>query len=326
MKDGTKNLDKLQKVDLRDVWPLEDRNFTPWLAEEENLKLLSETLNIDFELEDQEKYVGPFKADIFCKDSGTGDSVVIENQLEKSDHKHLGQLMTYAAGLKGIATVVWISETFTEEHRAAMDWLNEKTDESVNFFGVEIEVWRIGNSNPAPKFNVISKPNNWQKSFSPSATGSGQGGALIYKYWSEFGDYLTAKKSVLKARAPRTKPYSVMSIGRSGFNLTAEAYIRKRYMWVTLLMRGNDSTAHFNLLHEEKDAIENEYGSELEWHEEPNKKRSRIVAVKKDIDIADNEDWRNQHEWLADNLEKFQQIFQKRILKLNADDYQHPED
>ena len=325
MSESAQSLDKLQKVDLREVWQYEDRNFTPWLAKEENLRLLGESLSIDFELEAQEKYVGPFKADIFCRDSATGDSVVIENQLEKSDHKHLGQLMTYAAGLKDVTTVIWIAESFTEEHRAALDWLNEKSDESVNFFGVEIELWKIGDSNPAPKFNIISKPNNWKKSFTRSASSGNQKDALIYKYWSEFGDYFSAQNTPLKVRAPRAKPYNVMSVGRSGFNLTAEAYSRKKYLWVTLLMRGIDSTAHFNLLHEQKEAIESEFGAALEWHEEPSKKRSRIVVVKNDVDITDNNAWGKQHEWLSHNLVKFYGLFKKRILDLNADDYQTEE-
>lgn len=324
MKDGAKILDELEKVDLRDVWPLEDRNFTPWLAEEENLKLLGDTLQLELEAEAQEKYVGPYRADIFCKDSNSGDSVVIENQLEKSDHKHLGQLMTYAAGLKGVSAVIWIAESFTEEHRAALDWLNDKSDETINFFGVEIELWRIGDSNPAPKFNVISKPNNWLKSL--RAAGGSSSGVLNYKYWSAFAEYLASKSGEVKPGNPIARAWHSINFGRRGFKLTAEAYINKKEIWVTLLMTGNDSTAHFNLLHQEKDAIENEYGGELKWWlEESNVERSRIMVVKPDVDVASDEDWSNQHEWLADNLEKFQQIFQKRILNLNAEDYQ-PED
>ena len=137
-------LSKLKKVELREVWPTEDKNFTPWLAEEENLSLLGETLGLELELEAQEINVGDFRADILCKNED--DSwVVIENQFEKTDHDHLGKILTYAAGLDA-RTVVWIAEEFREEHRAALDRLNETTDERFHYFGIEIKAWKIGDS------------------------------------------------------------------------------------------------------------------------------------------------------------------------------------
>jgi len=136
-------LGRLERVDLRTVWANEAGAFTPWLAKEENLKLLGDTIGIELELEAQEKNVGPFRADILCRDTATDDWVLIENQLERTDHGHLGQLLTYAAGLKAV-TLVWVAQRFAEEHRAAIDWLNEITDESLNFFGLEVEAWRIG--------------------------------------------------------------------------------------------------------------------------------------------------------------------------------------
>jgi hypothetical protein len=135
-----KTLGRLQKVELREAWLSESRDFTPWLAQEENLNLLGEAIGIELELESQEKDVGPFRADILCKDTSTDNWVLIENQLERTDHSHLGQLLTYAAGLNAV-TIVWIAERFTEEHRATLDWLNERTDEKINLFGLEIELW-----------------------------------------------------------------------------------------------------------------------------------------------------------------------------------------
>lgn len=163
------NLGRLQKVNLREVWLSEAGNFTPWLAQEENLSLLGEAIGIELELESQETGVGPFRADILCKDTATDNWVLIENQLERTDHTHLGQLITYAAGLNAV-TVVWIAERFTEEHRAALDWLNERTDEHINVFGLEIELWRIGDSPVAPKFNIISQPNDWSRTIKQAAS------------------------------------------------------------------------------------------------------------------------------------------------------------
>jgi len=164
MSDAT--LGRMKKVDVREVWKDEAGGFTPWLVKEDNLALLADTVGIELELEATEKDVGPFRADILCKDTVDGHWVLIENQLEKTDHTHLGQLLTYAAGLKAV-TIVWIAKHFTEEHRAALDWLNEITDDRFNFFGLEIELWKIGESPTAPKFNMACKPNEWTKATPP---------------------------------------------------------------------------------------------------------------------------------------------------------------
>ena len=165
---GVPVLGRLEKVELRTAWSSESGDFTPWLAMDENLELLGDTIGLDLELEAQEKSVGPFRADILCKETTTGNWVLIENQLERTDHTHLGQLLTYAAGLEAV-NIVWVAERFTEEHRATLDWLNEITDDRFNFFGLEVELWRIGGSNMAPKFNVVSKPNDWTKTISGAA-------------------------------------------------------------------------------------------------------------------------------------------------------------
>lgn len=157
------DLARIEKVDLRKAWVSEAADFTPWLAQEENLRLLGDSLGIPLELVSTEESVGPFAADILCKDPLSEQWVLIENQLEQTDHTHLGQIITYAAGLDA-TTVIWIAARFVEQHRAAVDWLNEITGEGTNFFGVEVELWRIGGSpQMAPRFSVVSKPNSWSK-------------------------------------------------------------------------------------------------------------------------------------------------------------------
>lgn len=132
-------LERLEKIDLRSYWEREDIDFTPWLAEAENIQLLGDTVGLELEIEAQEKEVGPFRADILCKDTANDHWVLIENQLERTDHIHLGQLLTYAAGLNAV-TIIWIAARFTDEHRATLDWLNEITNEDFTFFGLEIEL------------------------------------------------------------------------------------------------------------------------------------------------------------------------------------------
>src|ERR1700683_4411096 len=193
-------LGRLERVDLRSIWTSEDRHFTPWLAQPENLESLGEALGIELELEAQEQYVGPFRADLLCKNTAEQDSwVIIENQLEQTDHKHLGQLITYASGLRA-STVVWIAEEFCEEHRAALDWLNQMADKSARFFGLQVELWKIGNSPAAPRFNVVCKPNDWETTVRHAAETLTDDEAtpsqnLRIKYWTAFRAYLQEHKS-----------------------------------------------------------------------------------------------------------------------------------
>lgn len=156
----TSQLGHVEKVDLRSVWPGEATDFTPWLAQDENLCRLGEAIKTPLQLETIEQGIGIFRADIIARSVHTGQWVLIENQLERSDHGHLGQVITYASSLKA-STVVWIAGQFTYEHRTSIDWLNSITENSVRFFAVQMEVWRIGQSDLAPVFNIVSAPNEW---------------------------------------------------------------------------------------------------------------------------------------------------------------------
>ena len=142
-------LSKLEDVDIRSIWDNETTEFTPWLAQPENIDNISEQIGIDLTVEEKEKPVGPYRADIFCKDEDE-NPVLIENQLEGTDHKHLGQLLTYAAGLEAV-TIIWVASEFSDEHRATLDWLNENTGQGINFFGIVVEV-KKGNGHYYPFF------------------------------------------------------------------------------------------------------------------------------------------------------------------------------
>ena len=156
------NLDKLKKVDLRDAWPHEALDFTKWLSEESNLAMLSSAVGIELELIETESSVGSFNVDIYAQEAGTGRKVIIENQLEDTNHDHLGKVITYAAG-KGAEVVIWVVARARDEHRQAIEWLNQHTDSDFGFFLVEIELWSIGDSLPAPRFSVVEQPNEWTK-------------------------------------------------------------------------------------------------------------------------------------------------------------------
>jgi len=324
---STPALGRLEKVDLRNAWPSESGNFTPWLAQSENLKLLSETINIELELNAQEKNVGPFRADILCRDTASDDHwVLIENQLERTDHSHLGQLMTYAAGLKA-ATIVWIAERFTEEHRAALDWLNEITGERFAFFGLEVELWRIGNSSMAPKFNIISKPNDWTRTVQSSTAAGGEISEVKQaqlQFWIAFKNYMEQKKSFIRCQKPFPQNWTNHSIGRSGFHLAsiASAWNSETNTYdpeirVELVMDDNNAKKYFALLIGQKEQIELEFGQSLIWHNPSDTKAAKIY-VRQAADFYDAEKWPEQHEWLRINLEKMHQVFAARIKQLDA--------
>ena len=325
------NLGRLEKItDLRDVWKTEAQDFTPWLAGEENLALLGETINLDLELEAVEKDVGPFRADILCRETDGNSLVLVENQVERTDHTHLGQLLTYAAGLKTV-TIVWIAKRFTDEHRAALDWLNEITGEEVNFFGLEIELWRIGQSNIAPKFNVVSKPNEWTK---------GKGGSsavlkdteltptkiLQFDFWKSFRDYVLENSTLLRPRKANPQHWLNFGIGTSKAHVSALLNTQNKLISVSLKIRGGDDRiAIFNLLKEDKEAIEQELGSSLLWEEKPEMKSSTILVHNTEMDPNKRNTWEEQQQWLLEQLEKFREIFGSRIRKMDVGDWQ-PED
>lgn len=318
------NLGKLQKVDLRQIWETEANDFTPWLAQEENIKLLGDTVGLELEVEAQEKEVGPFRADILCKDTGTNNWVLIENQLERTDHTHLGQLLTYAAGLNAV-TIVWISLRFTEEHRATIDWLNEITDDKFNFFALEIELWRIGESPVAPKFNVISQPNDWGRKVKAATTtieseNLSDTKKLQLEYWTVFREYVVANSTILKPQKPSPQHWTSMAIGRSNFLIDAMVDTWEKRIAVALIMSGPDAKPHYYLLEKDKDQIEQELGLEPEWRELPNNKNS-YITIRNQLDPTDRSSWQEQHKWLMEQLETFHRVLGPRIKQLNADDY-----
>jgi len=304
----------LESVPLRDIFGSEAGDFTPWLAKPENLKLLGDSIGIDIELDSQEKDVGPFRADILCKDLSNDQWVLIENQFERTDHAHLGQLLTYAAGLEAI-TIVWIAERFTEEHRAVLDWLNERTDEKINLFGLEIELWKIGESPVAPRFNIVSKPNYWTQSVKEAAEGKmTEHKQLQLEFWKAFRDYME-RSSKIRCQKPSPQHWMNHAIGISGVHLNSIVSIWNTNtgrigpeIRVELVL--NDATAkdRFVALQEKKAEIEEKLGMTLTWHNPEDKNMCRIFT-RTDTDFREGRLWPEQHEWLRENLEAFHRVF-----------------
>jgi len=325
-------LGALEQVELRQAWPNEAADFTPWLAQAENLRLLGDTIGIELELEGTERNVGTFHADILCKDTRTSDWVLIENQLEKTDHTHLGQLMTYAAGLQAVV-IVWIAKRITPEHRAAIDWLNEITEEKFNFFALEIELWRIGNSAVAPKFNVVCKPNDWTKTVGEGAK-QPQNGSLTeakqlqLEYWEAFREFALENGSAIKPTKPLPQNWMTFAVGRSGCHLAAvvstwaESY-GSHEIRAEVVFDSDAAKIHFAFLEAQKAAIEKEMGEALIWHNSPERKGSKIY-VRNPVNLDDRSTWPEQRDWLLKKLSAFHKVFSARVKQL-PDDVDVPE-
>lgn len=316
------NLGKLEKVELREYWKNESQEFTPWLATPDNIALLGETIGLDLQVEAQEKEVGPFRADILCKDVDSNTWVLIENQLEPTDHNHLGQLLTYAAGLKA-TTIVWIARSFTSEHRAALDWLNEISAEDFGFFGVEIELWRIGSSDPAPKFNVLCKPNNWSRSVQDSArqTGLSEARQQQLAFWTAFKEYME-KTSKIRCSPPAPQPWMSHAIGVRGCRLASVAAVwspetTSGEIRVDFTLDDAKSKLNFSKLQEEKEDIERELDKELVWYNPPDARVCRVFS-RRPADIADRTKWLEYQNWLRRELEDFLRVFEPRARRIVA--------
>ena len=317
-------LSRLEHVELREKFKSEASDFTPWLAEEDNITLLGDTIGLDLQVEAQEKDVGPFRADILCKDTADNTWVLIENQLERTDHTHLGQLMTYAAGLKAV-TIVWIAQKFTEEHRAAIDWLNEITDSEFKFFALEVELWRIGDSQVAPKFNLVSKPNEWSRAVAKSSANVlSESRQIQVRFWSGFKAYAEQRETSFRATKALPQNWMNIAIGRTGYQLTAIASMydtesqsyNRNEIRAEFLVWGEDAKERFSIFEEQKQEIEEELGFSLEWYKTDEVNNCRAY-IKKSVVLADESDSQNQYQWLMENLNTIHRVFQPRVRSIN---------
>lgn len=297
------NLRKLERVPLREAWKHEAGDFTPWLAEADNLDALAQALGLsELEAVATEHYVGDFKLDILCTD---GDQqVIIENQLAETDHRHLGQILTYAAGV-GARKVIWVAESFRPEHVAALRFLNENTTDDLSFFGVQVELWRIGTSPLAPKFEVVVKPDNWAKAGREQARAAASASPtkqLQLKFWTALIERLAKKAPQIRPQKPRPQHWLNNSIGRSGFGLNITANTRDARLGVELWMPGEAAKARFAQLIEQRPTIEQQLGFALDWQELPDAKACRVATWLPDAPIEEEGRWGDYLAWLEQRL------------------------
>lgn len=318
-------LGRLEKVDIREIWNNESADFTPWLAQPESLKLLGDTIGLELELESVEKEVGRFYADILCKETTSDRFVVIENQIERTDHDHLGKTLTYAAGL-GATAMVWIARHFTEEHRRTLDWLNEITRAEVSFFGLEVEAWHIGDSLAAPKFNIVCRPNDVITESDAAELSETRRAQL--DFWLAFKEYME-ETSTIKCSKPG--PYTWIShpVGESGVWMssvmsTTDSLTNKigGEFRVELNIDNGHAKESFAALEQERASIEaglhERFPDELSWHCRENVRACKI-CVRKPTQIFDRDGWPECREWLRTRLEAFDEAFRPRLAGLASD-------
>ncbi|MBM3231084.1 DUF4268 domain-containing protein [Candidatus Peregrinibacteria bacterium] len=303
-----KPLSKLKRVELREVWSHEALDFTNWLAQQENLDALSEEIGVDITLIKTEANVGKFSVDILGEEEVSGRKIIIENQLEDTNHDHLGKIITYASGYDA-EIIIWIVRDVRDEHQKAVEWLNEHTDENISFFLIKLELWQIEGSNPAPKFDIIVSPNEWAKVIK-TTPGNGELTDTKLKqleFWNKFKNFVRLNDARIRLRTPRPQHWYNVSMGSSEGHVALRVDTRKNYIGCDLYINKNKEL--FEFLRSHKDDIENEIGEAAEWVDAA--VASRIIINKEVTDIF-SEDFAEAHyTWLYEKTVLFQKVFSK---------------
>ncbi|WP_404790730.1 DUF4268 domain-containing protein [Altericista sp. CCNU0014] len=330
------NLGRLEKIDPALYWKNEASDFTPWLTQAENLKLLGEAIGMELEAVLDAAQLEELQSDLLCREVNTGGWVLVGNQLNPSDEKHLGRLLTYAADIDA-AAIVWISSQFSSEHRIALDWLNRITQPSIQFFGLEIELWRIGEAAMAARFNLatqlkavtLSPSDKVADSFTPQSEESleeepeplSEIQQQNLDFWTELCDRLEQRGSIVKVGAPVIGDRINFAIGRAGFCLYAHIDREVACLDVGLSYSGVDTHAYFNLLLEQQDAIEAEVGVQMDWSNDSDGRAFSVFCTLAEADLSQLDGWPDYLEWAADFLERLHDAFSDRIKALNENDF-----
>ena len=276
-------------------------------------------------MEAQEINVGGFRADLLCKNTVDDSWVLIENQLEMTDHRHFGQILTYAAGLDA-STVIWIAKTFRSEHCAMLDWQNRITDECYRFFGIEMKVWQIEDSARATQFVVVASPNDWvsgvgrntQRAANQELSETQQ---RFIRYWTGLREYMVGNGSSVNCPSSGPWRYLQLGIGRTNFSIMIWQASSRNEIGIWLYVSGDNAEAHFRLLEEQQAEIHTEFGEVLEWIELSGNQSNRICLHKVDTDPLDENDWPHHYKWFTTKLELFDKVFRSRIKALDAADW-----
>lgn len=313
------SLGNLRRVDPRTMWPNEATHFTPWLAHPDNINRLGEAIGFELEVEHTEVAVGPFAADILARETATGNYVVIENQLNRTDHDHLGKSLTYAATLAA-KTVVWVATEFTDEHRKTLDWLNDNSVEDLSFFGVQVELWAIDESKPAVRFNVVSRPTELLRPAKVAANAElTPTRRLQLEWWTAFRDALLAAKALPSAQSPRGQYWYNVALGKQGYHLSGTANVDECLIGVRVyMMHRYGADAALQQLLEHRTEIEQALGEPLIWNPNP-EASDKVIMLQRKADIRIKDQWPEHLKWMVDAVVRLRKVFGPRIKALQLD-------
>lgn len=299
-------LGNLEKVELREIWKHEALDFTRWLAKKENIEILSKEIGINIDVIETEMNVGRYNVDIYAKDSDSDKIIVIENQLENTNHDHLGKVIVYSAGLNA-SIAIWLVKDVNEEHKQAVEWLNENSNENINIFLVKIELWKIGNSLVAPKFQIISEPNNWTKAIRQKSNDNLSGAKLEQlNFWQGFVDYSKDKRKTFTLTKPLIQNWYNISIGSSDYKLCLIYNVSLDSMKCQFETTNKEI---YKRLENVKDKIDMEV-ADLEWDYLEDRKTNKVILNYKG-NVSNNLD--SAYEWLFNSVELLKSVFTKYL-------------
>lgn len=306
------NIGRLTEIDVRDLWQHEQYDFSNWLAKESNLDYLNDILGLTLVEVDKEVYVGPYRCDLVAKDETSGVTVIIENQLEGTNHDHLGKIITYASGLDA-KVIVWIVKEAKEEHRAAIEWLNNNTSENINFFLIEIHAYKIGSSDPAPKFEVVEKLNDFVKRSKVKTADNDLNKSQSERlaFWEQFNQVLVSRGKPFNVRKATTDHWYDVAIGSSEAHIAIDLINKDGNIVVELYISNNKEV--FDDLFSKREEIEQELGFNMTWDRLNNKKASRIKYYIQGLNFDDHSNYEELMRQAIDTAVKMREVFKKYL-------------
>ncbi|MDY0090991.1 MAG: DUF4268 domain-containing protein [Flavobacteriaceae bacterium] len=307
----------LKTVAPRQKWINEARDFTPWLSN--NIEELGSALGLELEVENIEVAVGPYSADILAKDTGTGQYVVIENQLEKTNHDHLGKSITYASVLDA-STIIWVATDFTPEHKKAVDWLNDHTSDNISIYGVQLELWQIDNSRAAVKFNVVCKPNDavMRVARAIATDELTESKRFQFEFWTKFRDKLALTRAIPSLQTPRPQYWFDVTLGKSNIHLSNTCNTDQNTVGIRVYIGSRIVDTMLPYLESRKAEIETELGEVLTWNPNPDN-RDKVITLTKTTDFRNEKQVDEALDWLVQKTIHFRTVFAKIIRQQRSE-------
>ena len=306
---------KIVEVPLREVWAGEATHFTPWMAA--NLQIVSEKLGLELELESIESTAGDFSADIVAKDVATNRRVIIENQYGGTDHRHLGQILTYSSVLNA-SVVIWIAEKIRPEHKSAIDFLNQNLKETLQIFAIEANIIRIDDSKPAFGLKVVCMPAEAAATATSTSAEATETQEKYRAYYQSLLDELRNIHKFTNARAAQPQNWYTFTSDNSKVYRYSTAFAQGGRVRVETYIDCGDklrNEAIFDALHAQKVEINAAYGAELEWEKLETKRACRIaIYLDGDID-AESEKLVEIKKWVVANLLRMRQVLPQFLEK-----------